>query len=54
VCCWQQVGESLTQSFREQYVAAIFSQEVGWFDTQGAANLATNVSELTGKVVRKN
>lgn len=33
-----------------KYVRAILSQEVGWFDTCGAAQLSTRVADLTGKV----
>ena len=35
---------------RELYVKSILSQEIGWFDTCGAGELATKPAELTGKV----
>jgi ATP-binding cassette subfamily B (MDR/TAP) protein 1 len=50
VYCWSYTGERQTQKFREKYVNAILSQEIGWFDTCGAAELATRVAELTGKI----
>jgi ATP-binding cassette subfamily B (MDR/TAP) protein 1 len=50
VYCWSYTGERQTQKFRERYVNAILSQEIGWFDTCGAAELATRVAELTGKI----
>jgi len=43
-------GERQTQKFREKYVNAILSQEIGWFDNCGANELASNVPELIGKV----
>ena len=50
VTCWAYSGERQTQKFRERYVKAILSQEIGWFDTVGASELSTKVAELTGKV----
>ena len=50
VSCWACSGERQTQIFRERYVNAILSQEIGWFDTCGAGELATKVTELTGRV----
>lgn len=44
------VGERQTQKLRELYVKSILSQEIGWFDTCGAGELATKLAELTGKV----
>jgi ATP-binding cassette subfamily B (MDR/TAP) protein 1 len=52
VYCWSAAGERQTQKFRMKYVRAILSQEIGWFDTCGAAELSTQVAELTGKVIR--
>lgn len=43
-------GERQAQRYRELYVDAILSQEVGWFDQCGANGLATQVANLTGKV----
>ena len=50
VYCWSTAGERISQKLREKYVRAILSQEVGWFDTCGAGELATKVAELSGKV----
>jgi ATP-binding cassette subfamily B (MDR/TAP) protein 1 len=50
VYCWAYTGERQTQRFREKYVNAILSQEIGWFDTCGAGELATRVAELCGKI----
>ena len=50
VSCWTYVGERQTQIFREQYVRAILSQEIGWFDICGASELSTKVADNTGKV----
>eukprot|EP01031_Cornospumella_fuschlensis_P050362 gene50362-61615_t len=35
VYCWSATGERQTQRFRERYVNALLSQEIGWFDTVG-------------------
>lgn len=43
-------GERQTQKFREKYVNAILSQEIGWFDNCGANELSTRVAELMEKV----
>jgi len=50
IACWTHTGERQSQKFRERYVKAILSQEIGWFDTIGAAELSTKVADLTGKV----
>jgi ABC-type multidrug transport system fused ATPase/permease subunit len=50
VAFWTRTGERQTQRFRENYVKAILSQEIGWFDTSGANELSTKVAELTGKI----
>jgi ATP-binding cassette subfamily B (MDR/TAP) protein 1 len=47
---WSMAGERQTQKLRESYVRAILSQEIGYFDTCGAAALSTKVADLTGKV----
>ncbi len=44
------VGERIAQRLREQYVNAILSQEIGWFDQVHAAELAPRVAELCGKI----
>eukprot|EP01034_Spumella_vulgaris_P028668 gene28668-35567_t len=41
VWCWSVTGERQTQKFRERYVNAILSQEIGWFDSCGAGELST-------------
>ena len=48
--CWAVSGERQVQKIREAYVKSILSQEIGWFDTCGAAALATKVADLTGKI----
>jgi ABC-type multidrug transport system fused ATPase/permease subunit len=50
VCGWSIAGERLSKRYKERYVHAILSQEVGWFDTCGAGELATKVSDLGGKL----
>jgi ATP-binding cassette subfamily B (MDR/TAP) protein 1 len=50
VAFWTRTGERQTQKFRENYVKAILSQEIGWFDINGANELSTKVAELTGKI----
>lgn len=48
--CWTVTGERQSQRFKLAYVNAILSQEVGWFDEQGASEMSTRVAELCGKV----
>ena len=50
VYCWSVVGERQTQRLRMLYVRSILSQEIGWFDTCGAGELATRVADLCGKI----
>jgi ATP-binding cassette subfamily B (MDR/TAP) protein 1 len=50
VTCWTMTGERQTQKYRETYVKAILSQEIGWFDECGANTLATQAADLSGKV----
>jgi ATP-binding cassette subfamily B (MDR/TAP) protein 1 len=50
VYCWTAAGERQTQKFRARYVSAVLSQEMGWFDSCGAGELATRVSEYTAQV----
>eukprot|EP00981_Chlorochromonas_danica_P008136 scaffold2028_cov181-Ochromonas_danica.AAC.14 len=50
VYCWSATGERQTQRFRERYVNALLSQEIGWFDTIGAGQLNTKVAEVIGKI----
>lgn len=50
VYCWSTFGERQTQKMREAYVSSLLSQEVGWFDVNGAAEQSTKVADLCGKV----
>ena len=50
VVCWSKAGERMSQKFREAYVTSILRQEVGWFDTNGSAELTTKVADLSGKL----
>ena len=50
VYCCSAFGERHAQRIRERYVEAIMRQEVGWFDTEGAAELSTRVADKCGKV----
>ncbi len=50
VYCWSTFGERQTQKMREAYVGSLLSQEVGWFDINGAAEQSTKVADLCGKV----
>jgi ATP-binding cassette, subfamily B (MDR/TAP), member 1 len=52
VYCWSTFGERQTQKMREAYVRSILSQEVGWFDLNGAAEQSTKVADLCGKVCK--
>jgi ATP-binding cassette subfamily B (MDR/TAP) protein 1 len=47
---WTVTGERQTQKLRAKYVRAILSQEVGWFDTCGAGQLATKVADFGSKL----
>jgi ATP-binding cassette, subfamily B (MDR/TAP), member 1 len=50
VYCWSTFGERQTQRMREAYVKSLLSQEIGWFDVNGAAEQSTKVADLCGKV----
>jgi ATP-binding cassette subfamily B (MDR/TAP) protein 1 len=50
VGCWTYAGERMAQKFRQKYVKAILSQEIGWFDVNGASSLSTKTLDLSGKV----
>jgi ABC-type multidrug transport system fused ATPase/permease subunit len=50
VFCWSTFGERQTQKMREAYVRSLLSQEIGWFDLNGAAEQSTKVADLCGKV----
>ena len=50
VVCWTFVGERNAHRMRENYVKSILAQEVGWFDTVGAAELSTKVADYCGKL----
>ncbi len=47
---WTYAGERMSTKWREAYVRAILSQEIGWFDTIGASELTTRVADLSGKI----
>jgi ABC-type multidrug transport system fused ATPase/permease subunit len=48
--CWGITGERQAQRFREKYVNAVLSQEIGWFDAVGANQLATRLADQTGQL----
>lgn len=50
VSCMTFVGERNAHRLREKYVKSILAQEVGWFDTVGAAELSTKVTDYCGKL----
>lgn len=50
VTYWATAGERQAQKFRERYVRAILSQEIGWFDKQGTSELSTKLTDLAGKI----
>ena len=50
VTFWSISGERQSRKYRDAYVKAILSQEIGWFDQCGASELATRVADLNGKL----
>jgi ATP-binding cassette subfamily B (MDR/TAP) protein 1 len=50
VYCFTAAAERQAQRLRELYVNAILRQEIGWFDKNGAAELAPKVADICGKV----
>ena len=48
--CWGITGERQAQKMTEKYVSAVLSQEIGWFDTVGANQLATKLADLSGQL----
>jgi ATP-binding cassette subfamily B (MDR/TAP) protein 1 len=50
ITCWTIAGERQVQRMRTLYVRSIFSQEIGWFDLNGASALSTQTADLLGKV----
>jgi ATP-binding cassette subfamily B (MDR/TAP) protein 1 len=50
IYCWTVAGEQQAQRFREDYVDSILRQEIGWFDINGAVDLAPRVADLCGKL----
>jgi ATP-binding cassette subfamily B (MDR/TAP) protein 1 len=48
--CWCLTGERQAQRFRELYVKAVLSQEIGWFDAVGANQLSTRLADLSGQL----
>ncbi len=43
-------GERQAHRFREDYVKAVLSQEIGWFDTVGANQLSTKLADLSAQI----
>lgn len=50
VVSWTVTGERQVQKIRNKYIRAILSQEIGWFDTCGAAELSTRCADTCGKL----
>lgn len=42
--CWLFTGEHLTQMIREQYLAAILRQNIGFYDKVGAGEITTRIT----------
>ncbi len=47
---WTLTGERQAQKFREAYVNAIFSQDIGWFDTANTSSLYIKVTEAASTI----
>ena len=43
-------GERQAQIFREKYIKSVLSQEIGWFDSVGANELSTKLSDMAGQL----
>ena len=43
-------GERQAQVFREKYIKSVLSQEIGWFDSVGAYELSTKLSDMAGQL----
>ena len=48
--CWGITGERQAQKMTERYVSAVLSQEIGWFDTVGANQIATKLADMSGQL----
>ena len=48
--CWGLTGERQAQKFTDKYVSAVLAQEIGWFDTVGASQLATKLADTSGQL----
>jgi len=48
--CWGLTGERQAQIFADKYVSAVLSQEIGWFDSVGANQLATKLADMSGQL----
>mmetsp|Transcript_18040 Transcript_18040/g.24763 ORF Transcript_18040/g.24763 Transcript_18040/m.24763 type:complete len:1356 (+) Transcript_18040:119-4186(+) len=46
--CWGLTGERQAQIFADKYVSSVLSQEIGWFDSVGANQLATKLADMSG------
>ena len=47
---WGITGERQAQKMTEKYVSAVLSQEIGWFDTVGANQIATKLADMSGQL----
>lgn len=47
---WIYVGEHMSRSIREQYLAAILRQNIGFFDKLGAGEITTRITSETTQV----
>lgn len=47
---WIYVGEHISRSIREQYLAAILRQNIGFFDKLGAGEITTRITSDTSQV----
>lgn len=47
---WIYVGEHIARSIREQYLAAILRQNIGFFDKLGAGEITTRITSDTNQV----
>jgi ATP-binding cassette subfamily B (MDR/TAP) protein 1 len=45
VVCWTYAGERQMQRLQDQYVRAIFSQDISWFDDMGRSKLGNKIGE---------
>jgi ATP-binding cassette subfamily B (MDR/TAP) protein 1 len=45
VCCWTYAGEHQSQKLQDQYIRAVLSQDISWFDAMGRRRLGGKASE---------